>query len=229
MNISLRNTARGVLLLPAQGGGGPQCLLIPAQRQTALNRCLLEGRYETVGGRVLLLVGYGYRATRERGLLKLQFIGRTAQPFRHDPHDLQGEDWGALHEEEEVLPGDGGQQAVSAGNGAGAARFVIDEHQFAHNPAWPYSFDDLVMGHDIDLTFHDDEHAIACFTDLENPLASSEGARFLDFAEEVGIFHWAVPRGAVDRSERRAPRIRALAGRLTCAMIKISLTDFDRW
>ncbi|CDH44978.1 hypothetical protein BN874_200048 [Candidatus Contendobacter odensis Run_B_J11] len=61
-------------------------------------------------------------------------IGAT-QPVGHYSHDLEGEQRSSLDESQEVLAADPCEQAVSASDGSGAARFVIDQCKLTQHAA----------------------------------------------------------------------------------------------
>ena len=112
-----------------------------------------------------------------------------AQPVGHRPHDLKGEERGALDEREKMLPVDGGQQAIGAGDSRGAARLVVDQGQFAQHAARTDRFKNSVALGNVDFTFGDDVEADARIALAKNGLARRKGLLLFDLTKKILVFH----------------------------------------
>ena len=115
--------------------------------------------------------------------------GGMPEPVSHRPHDLEGEQRGALDQGEKVFPVDRGQQAIGAGDSRGAARLVVDQGQFAQHAARTDRFKNSVALGNVDFTFGDDVEADARIALAKNGLARRKGLILFDLTKKILVFH----------------------------------------
>jgi len=115
--------------------------------------------------------------------------GFAAQPRGHDPHDFHGKKRRLLDQNRESSEINDRNLAGRARYRRGAARLVINQGQFAENPAFPDCFEHLTAQHDIDFAFNHREHGVARVALRENGLTGFDWPDLLFALEKIESRH----------------------------------------
>ena len=124
----------------------------------------------------------------------LKPIVHPAQPVGDDAHHLQRKIRRLLHQEFEAFFVDFNEAAGGFGDGAGAARYVVEQGHFTQNTAGAEAFDEFAFDQQIDFTFDDDVHGNAVgVTFAEDDLTCRNGEGVCFVAENLDRDQLASP------------------------------------